>query len=241
LNFQGFFLPCKGTFSFCEDICSGPEFSGTDPPQHVFPCELVVSATAWRWAEGMFKWKTEDKASGLCHWLGEGKPLCFSGEIVCPARKVQDDIQITYSTHYSSFSQVHCIFCLTPSNTKDLWRPTTSQQCVCAYVQRTGEILTQHRESWNTSADHALVRNCWNLSILWMDIQLRWNSPENEAWAWFPANFPTSWARWAARECAPHRVRINRIIESFRLEKTFKIIEPNCKPNTAKSTTKPRP
>ncbi|KAK4810505.1 hypothetical protein QYF61_004285 [Mycteria americana] len=30
-----------------------------------------------------------------------------------------------------------------------------------------------------------------------------------------------------------------RIIESFSLEKTFKIIESNCKPNPAKSTTKP--
>jgi len=28
-----------------------------------------------------------------------------------------------------------------------------------------------------------------------------------------------------------------RNIESFRLEKTFKIIEPHCNPNTAKSTT----
>ena len=31
-----------------------------------------------------------------------------------------------------------------------------------------------------------------------------------------------------------------RIMESFRLEKTFKI-KSNCKPNTAKSTTKPYP
>jgi len=31
------------------------------------------------------------------------------------------------------------------------------------------------------------------------------------------------------------------IIESFRLEKTVKIIESNCKPNTVKSTTKPCP
>ena len=30
-----------------------------------------------------------------------------------------------------------------------------------------------------------------------------------------------------------------RIIASLRLEKTFKIMESNCKPNTAKSTTKP--
>jgi len=30
----------------------------------------------------------------------------------------------------------------------------------------------------------------------------------------------------------------SRTIESFRLEKTFKIIESNCKPNTANSTTK---
>jgi len=34
---------------------------------------------------------------------------------------------------------------------------------------------------------------------------------------------------------------LSTTIESFRLEKTFKIIEPNCKPNTAKSTTKPCP
>ena len=32
-----------------------------------------------------------------------------------------------------------------------------------------------------------------------------------------------------------------KVIESFRLEKTLKIIESNCKPNTAKSTTKPCP
>jgi len=32
---------------------------------------------------------------------------------------------------------------------------------------------------------------------------------------------------------------VYRIIESFRLEKTFKIIESNHKPNTARSTTKP--
>ena len=33
----------------------------------------------------------------------------------------------------------------------------------------------------------------------------------------------------------------DRIIESFRLEKTLKITESNQKPNTAKSTTKPCP
>ena len=33
----------------------------------------------------------------------------------------------------------------------------------------------------------------------------------------------------------------HRMIESFRLEKTFKIIESNRKPNPAKSTTKPCP
>jgi len=32
-----------------------------------------------------------------------------------------------------------------------------------------------------------------------------------------------------------------RITESFKLEKTFKTIESNHKPNTAKSTTKPCP
>ena len=33
----------------------------------------------------------------------------------------------------------------------------------------------------------------------------------------------------------------SRIIESFRLEKTLKVIESNPKPNTAKSPPKPRP
>jgi len=32
-----------------------------------------------------------------------------------------------------------------------------------------------------------------------------------------------------------------RIIESFRLEKTLKVIESNCKCNAAKSTTRPCP
>ena len=36
-------------------------------------------------------------------------------------------------------------------------------------------------------------------------------------------------------------VTYHRIIEAFRLEKTFEIIESNRKPNAAKSTTKPRP
>jgi len=33
----------------------------------------------------------------------------------------------------------------------------------------------------------------------------------------------------------------HRLMESFRLEKTLKIIKSNHKPNTAKSTTKPCP
>jgi len=36
-------------------------------------------------------------------------------------------------------------------------------------------------------------------------------------------------------------IRLHIIIESFRLEKTFKIIESNRRPNTAKSTSKPHP
>jgi len=36
-------------------------------------------------------------------------------------------------------------------------------------------------------------------------------------------------------------VMCKEVIEQFRLEKTFKIIESNCKPNTVKSTTKPCP
>jgi len=37
------------------------------------------------------------------------------------------------------------------------------------------------------------------------------------------------------------RCNTHRIIESFRLEKTFKIIEYNSLPNAAKSATKPCP
>jgi len=47
----------------------------------------------------------------------------------------------------------------------------------------------------------------------------------------------------AVRTCLPTGVqsRSCRIIESFRLEKTFKIMESNHKPNTAKSSSKSCP
>lgn len=46
LGFLVVFFPCS-TFRFYEGLYAGPEFARTDPSQHVFPCELMVSATAW--------------------------------------------------------------------------------------------------------------------------------------------------------------------------------------------------
>lgn len=74
--------------------------------------------------------------------------------------------------------------------------------CVCIC---NGQGKLWHSESWNTLADPGLVRNCWSQSILWIDIQLDWHSPKNEASAWFPANFPTWWARWASGERTPQK------------------------------------
>jgi len=48
-------------------------------------------------------------------------------------------------------------------------------------------------------------------------------------------------ARIIHGDCQGREEHLLRTRESFRLEKTFKIIGSNCKPNSAKSTTEPCP
>ena len=107
----------------------------------------------------------------------------------------------------------------------------------------TPSLKCLHEQSMKAAGVCSTWMECWRL----LDAAGRHRCPRDE----FAAEHPLLQVK--ARGCAEPNPREgkgscyfflvsnHRFIESFRLERTFKIIESNRKPNTAKSTTKPCP